>query len=109
MFLSSYDIMWVMVMFDLPVLTPIERKAATSFRNFLLDEGFYMGQFSVYFKVMSGKDALRSLQNKISSNLPPSGKVDVISITDRQYEDIVSYEGNESAKKQERGSQLNLF
>ena len=43
--------MWMYVMFDLPVVEPDERKSATDFRNFLLDEGFIMAQFSVYYKL----------------------------------------------------------
>lgn len=35
-------------MFDLPVMTDKERKAATRFRNDLLDNGYLMIQFSVY-------------------------------------------------------------
>ena len=34
--LSSYRLMWIMTLFDLPVGTKKERKAATDFRNFLL-------------------------------------------------------------------------
>ena len=37
--LSGYRIMWILVMFDLPTDTKPQRKAATDFRNFLLDEG----------------------------------------------------------------------
>ena len=32
--------MWLVVMFDLPVVEKTERKAATEFRNNLLDQGF---------------------------------------------------------------------
>ena len=39
--------MWVVVMFDLPVVEKVEQKAATEFRNGLLDVGFAMSQFSV--------------------------------------------------------------
>ena len=38
--LSGYRLMWVVVMFDLPVVAKAERKAATEFRNGLLDAGF---------------------------------------------------------------------
>ena len=38
--LSGYRLMWVVVMFDLPVVEKAERKAATEFRNGLLDAGF---------------------------------------------------------------------
>ena len=41
--------MWMLVMFDLPVVQKNERKAAADFRHTLLDIGFEMSQFSVYF------------------------------------------------------------
>ena len=48
--LSAYEIMWVVVYFDLPVTTKVERRRATGFRNMLLDEGFLMKQYSVYIR-----------------------------------------------------------
>ena len=51
--LSGYRLMWILVMFDLPVVEPQERKAATGFRNALLDMGFEMTQFSVYLRFCS--------------------------------------------------------
>ena len=45
---NHYKMGWLMVAFDLPVKTKEERKRATDFRNFLLDDGFQMIQFSVY-------------------------------------------------------------
>ena len=38
--LSGYRLMWMIVMFDLPVVEKAERKAATEFRNALLDLGW---------------------------------------------------------------------
>ena len=43
--------MRVIVMFDLPVITEKEKKIATKFRKFLLDEGFIMMQYSVYSRI----------------------------------------------------------
>ena len=40
--LSAYRFMWLLVMFDLPVITKPERTAATRFRQWLLDEGYEM-------------------------------------------------------------------
>ena len=48
--LSGYQVMWVWVLFDLPVATKAERKSATRFRNDLLDLGFEIVQFSVYLR-----------------------------------------------------------
>ena len=42
--------MWVFVFFDLPTSTPKERKAATSFRQELLKDGFTMFQYSLYMR-----------------------------------------------------------
>ena len=49
--LTGYRLMWMVVMFDLPVVLKAERKAATEFRNALLDMGFEMSQFSVYMRM----------------------------------------------------------
>ena len=46
--LSAYTIMWLYVMFDLPVETKRQRKNAADFRKNLLKDGFIMHQFSVY-------------------------------------------------------------
>ena len=57
-YLSPYRIMWLFVMFDLPVGTKREKKEATSFRNQLPDLGFEMSQFSVYLKYSASTEHL---------------------------------------------------
>ena len=64
MYLSAYRIMWVQVIFDLPVISPSERKDARVFRESLLDLGFEMVQFSVYHRFCEGKEAVESLVKK---------------------------------------------
>lgn len=54
--LSGYRLMWIFVMFDLPVTTREQARAATKFREFLLDEGFEKSQFSVYARFCNGKE-----------------------------------------------------
>lgn len=93
--------MWMLVLFDLPVIEKEERKAATDFRNFLLDNGFSMIQFSIYTKLFSGKDSCEKYYKLISKNLPTNGKVDILTITDKQYGNIISYNsGSKIQKKQ---------
>ena len=69
---NGYRIMWLVVMFDLPVATKIERKLATQFRNNLLDMGFEMMQFSVYTKFCSSKSKAVSTDTIISRWLDQS-------------------------------------
>ncbi|WP_281170038.1 CRISPR-associated endonuclease Cas2 [Sulfitobacter donghicola] len=99
--LSGYRLMWIMVMFDLPTDTKPQRKAATAFRNFLLDDGFERSQFSVYARFVNGKEAFQTRVNRIERNLPETGDIQILNFTDRQYRDIVHFadQGRKSARK----------
>lgn len=101
--------MWVMALFDLPVLTPEQRHRAAKFRNFLLDEGFCMMQFSCYIKYTAGKEQADALARKIGSEVPSGGKVDVLFFTDRQYENIRSFRSAGTRGRPEKPDQLQLF
>ncbi|WP_058240848.1 CRISPR-associated endonuclease Cas2 [Shimia marina] len=107
--LSGYRIMWILVMFDLPTDTKPQRKAATNFRNFLLDEGFERSQFSVYARFVNGKEAFQTRVNRIARNLPDKGDIQILNFTDRQYRDIVHFsdQGRQTARK--NPDQLALF
>ena len=93
--LSPYRIMWLFVMFDLPVGTPKERKAATGFRNDLLDLGFEMSQFSVYLKYCPSGEKAEAVGGKIQTKLPQGGKVDVLTITDKQFANMKRFYAQE--------------
>lgn len=90
--LSGYRLMWMIVMFDLPVSEPAERKVAHDFRVRLLDEGFEMAQFSVYFRYCIGQPQAEALIRRVTTDLPEGGKIDILFITDKQYERIQSYQ-----------------
>ncbi|MCH9845573.1 MAG: CRISPR-associated endonuclease Cas2 [Alphaproteobacteria bacterium] len=95
-------------MFDLPVDTPQKRRAYSKFREFLLENGFSMAQYSIYFRVLAGKPAVESHVKRIKKAIPSSGKVDILTITDKQYENIISFTGNIQENK-ESTQQFILF
>ena len=107
--LSGYRIMWMMVMFDLPVVTKQERHRATKFRNFLLDEGFQMAQFSIYMRYCAGKEKVEAYARRIEKALPPKGSVHMVSITDKQYEGIIRFRSRQKEQPRKNPSQLALF
>jgi CRISPR-associated protein Cas2 len=107
--LSGYRVMWVMALFDLPVLTAEERKRATKFREYLLDEGFAMMQFSCYTRFTAGKEQADALAEQIGRNVPTGGKVDILFFTDRQYENIKSFRGRGQSSRPLKPTQLQLF
>ncbi len=107
--LSGYRLMWILVMFDLPVATKQEARAATKFREFLLDEGFEKSQFSVYARFCNGKEQFEAYMRRIEANLPQSGEIHILHFTDRQFETIVRFSGRSKRRPRKNPDQLALF
>lgn len=107
--LSGYRLMWVTVMFDLPVVEKAERKAATEFRNALLDMGFEMSQLSVYMRFCTSPAQVDTYCKKVETALPEGGKVNILQFTDRQYERIVSFHGKAKQPANKTPDQFDLF
>lgn len=101
--------MWLMVMFDLPVISKAERKAATNFRNALLDLGFEMSQFSVYLRCCSSTTQIETYCKYIEQSLPEGGKVNILQFTDKQYEKILSFRGQLKQEGKKVPDQFDLF
>ena len=107
--LSGYRLMWMVVMFDLPVVEKAERKAATDFRNGLLDMGFEMSQFSVYMRFCTSAAQVDTYCKRVESGLPRGGKVNILQFTDKQYERIVSFHGKAKQPANKTPDQFDLF
>jgi CRISPR-associated protein Cas2 len=107
--LSGYRIMWVMALFDLPVLTKEERSRATKFREYLLNQGFVMMQLSCYIKFTPSKEKADALAAKVGAEVPIGGKVDILFFTDAQYGAIKSFRGRGQSARPGKPDQLQLF
>jgi CRISPR-associated protein Cas2 len=107
--LSGYRMMWLYVMFDLPVGTKLERKAATRFRKSLLDEGFEMAQFSVYLRFAESKEAAETYIERVRASLPNKGKVHIVALTDKQYANARIFTGRKRERSPQNFDQLALF
>ncbi|ETI63966.1 CRISPR-associated protein Cas2 [Sphingobium sp. C100] len=107
--LSGYRLMWIFVMFDLPVGTKEQSRAATKFREFLLDEGFEKSQFSVYARFCNGKEQFETYMRRVERHLPDRGDIHILSFTDRQYENIVRFSGQSRRRQRKNPDQLALF
>jgi CRISPR-associated protein Cas2 len=107
--LSGYRLMWMVVMFDLPVLEKSERKAATDFRNTLLDMGFAMSQFSVYMRFCTSPAQVDTYCKQVERALPVGGRVSIMQFTDKQYERIISFYGQARQPAKKAPDQFDLF
>lgn len=82
---SGYRMGWLLVMFDLPVMTKKQRMVATKFRNNLLDRGYLMLQYSVYGRCAVTLERKDHLVNELEQIAPPSGRIRCFFITDAQW------------------------
>ncbi len=107
--LSGYRLMWIFVMFDLPVGSKKQMRDATKFRQFLLDEGFEMSQLSVYARFCNGKESFDAHLRRIEGHLPEKGDVHILTFTDRQYENIVRFSSQRRQRIRKNPDQLAMF
>ncbi len=83
---EKFKMGWLIVAFDLPVGTKKQRKQATGFRNYLIDDGYQMIQFSVYARACVSFARQETHIDRLKKNLPPEGNVRAIFVTRAQWE-----------------------
>lgn len=83
--LSQYKMGWLMTVFDLPTYTKLQRRLAAKFRNFLLDDGFLMIQYSVYARPCVSYDRLEKHTQKVMANAPDEGNIKILFFTESQW------------------------
>ena len=106
---GDLKVMWVIVFFDLPVTSKLQRAAATKFRNFLLNDGYMMIQWSVYGRVCRAQDAVDKHIRRVQDALPASGSVRALQVTDKQYSRMKILLGNQLSEEAKGGQQLLFF
>ena len=83
---EKFKMGWLVVCFDLPVMSKEQRKRATDFRKFLLDDGYQMIQWSVYARACVTFARQETHLDRVKKNLPPEGSVRAIFVTRSQWE-----------------------
>lgn len=99
--------MRLIVFFDLPTLTKQDRKNASRFRKFLINDGWIMLQLSVYSRICKGQDSINKHIKRIKSLIPKEGSVRMLTITEKQYASMEILVG--SAKKEEEIGEKQLL
>lgn len=77
--------MRMIVFFDLPTETATDRRNYRRFRRLLVQNGFLMLQESVYCKLLMNSTAERTMRQMIRQNKPPSGIVQLLTVTEKQF------------------------
>ena len=106
---NAYRIMWVLVFFDLPTETKIDRKRYARFRKEIMANGFSMFQFSMYLRHCPSKENSDVHIKKVKKILPPKGHVGIMCVTDKQFGMMEIFRGREQVDSPETTQQLELF
>ncbi|WNY28544.1 CRISPR-associated endoribonuclease Cas2 [Methanimicrococcus stummii] len=80
--------MRVVIFFDLPMLTKKDTRQYTKFRKYLISQGFIMIQKSVYSKIALNGTASNAVIDNLKKNLPETGLVQILVITEKQYQSM---------------------
>ena len=107
--LNAYQIMWVLVFFDLPTETDKDKKRYVKFRKGLLDDGFSMFQFSIYLRHCSSRENAEVHIKRVKNNLPELGHIGIICITDKQFGQMELFQGRKETQMPDIPQQLELF
>lgn len=101
--------MRLLVFFDLPVKSKSERRIATQFRNYLIKDGFYMIQFSLYGRICNTIENAKLHEDRICAKVPPYGSVRSLIVTEKQYSSMNILTGERKLKEKKIISQQISF
>lgn len=77
--------MRLIIFFDLPMVESKDLAQYRIFRRFLIKNGFIMMQQSVYSRLVLNNSSSNLLKRHIANNLPKSGLVQMLEITEKQF------------------------
>lgn len=106
---SRYRNMWLIAMFDLPVITREQRRRHALFRKELKKLGFDRLQLSIYAYFCPGEEVARVVRKNVQACLPPAGQVRLIQVTDRQFGRMDVFFGKRPVEAEEAPSQILLL
>ena len=107
--INGYKVMWLYVMFDLPVETKSQRRRAALFRKNLIKDGFCMHQFSVYIRHCASYGAADVHVERVRHMVPDEGSVSILKVTDKQFENTIHIVGMKAKPPPATPLQLEFF
>ena len=97
--------MRMICMFDLPVETESEKRAYRDFRKNLIKEGFVMVQYSVYVRTCPSREYGLRLEKRVKKIVPNKGNVRLLTITEKQYNDMKILVGSKKMVEEAKGAE----
>lgn len=85
--------MRIIVMFDVNSTTKTDLRNYSKWHKFLVNSGFNMMTESVYSKLALNPSNAKAIKAEIRKNLPPAGTVQVVELTEKQFNNIEYFLG----------------
>ncbi len=101
--------MWILVLFDLPVKTRIQRRSANQFRHMLLGIGFSRVQYSVYSRWCVTDKTTESVIRAVKQEMPEEGLARILKLTDDRWARSICLVGENEVKPERKPAQLVLL
>lgn len=86
--IGNYKQMRLLLLYDLPMTEEKDSREYTRFHKKLKTLGFYMIQYSVYTKVLQNDTNLKQIEQKLNYIIPNKGKIIILKLTEKQFNDI---------------------
>lgn len=83
-------------MFDLPTESNDDKREYRIFRKTLLSNGFVMIQYSIYVRTCPNREFAKKFLPKLKRMVPNAGNVRLLTVTEKQYNDMQLIAGRKS-------------
>jgi len=94
----NYRFMRMMLFFDLPAVTPVDKREYRHFVKFIKSLGFYRLQESVYVKLAVTSFVTNVVEKDVNRNLPRAGKISILTVTEKQFQSMNTLIGENHTK-----------
>ena len=94
----SFRFVRILLFFDLPTVTSNDLKQYRKFRKYLISNGFVMMQESIYVRLLLNLSMAKYICDNLVKNKPTNGLVQVLIITEAQYNRIIFLVGESKSE-----------
>lgn len=104
-----YKFVRLFILFDLPTDTPVAKREYAQFRKSLLQNGFFMLQYSVYVRFCISREQASAYLKRIEKAIPTNGLIRGLFVTEKQFADMPILLGNMKVEECVLGGEQLVF
>ncbi|MCL2491582.1 MAG: CRISPR-associated endonuclease Cas2 [Coriobacteriia bacterium] len=91
--------MRIVLCIEMPIRGKLQRRAATKLRQDLQDAGYTRLQLNLFVKIIGFREGVNRYISQLEEVLPKECNARIITMTERQYQNIALLRGEKSAQE----------